>query len=126
MAYPDYDQSVALHHELMRRLGVEEYEEHNEQLLRNALERAQRMGERGDIVAYTSSLMFELVRNKPFGERRSAQTGMAITLAFLARHGIGVTVPNEEIVGVAYAIESGQVYVGMLEMWLRNSLGSIR
>jgi prophage maintenance system killer protein len=126
MAYPDYAQSVALHRELMQRLRVEEYEEPNEQLLKNALSRAERMGERGDIVAYTSALMFELVRGKPFGERRSAQTGMAITLAFLARHGIGLNVPNEEIVGVAYAIESGQVYVGMLEMWLRNSLGSIR
>ena len=126
MAYPDFDQSVALHRELMRRLSVEEYEPANEALLRSALDRAQRMGERGDIVNYTSALLFELIRAKPFGERRSTQTGMAITLTFLARHGIALNVPDEEIVGVTYAIESGQVYVGMLEMWLRNSLNSMR
>ena len=62
-----------------------------------------------------------LIRDKPFG-KGNTQTGIALTLAFLLRNGAMVVAPEEEIAGVGLGIAQGEVYAGMVEMWLRDSV----
>ena len=79
----------------------------------------------GDIVTIASFLLFGLVKDQPFGGR-STRTGLALTLAFLLRNGAAVAAPDEELAGVAIGIAAGEVYAGMVEMWLRDSARPIR
>ncbi len=121
-AYPDFEQAVAFHTVLMERLGVEDPGTIDEPRLRSSLDRAAQMmqGGRGDIISLASFLLFGLVRDKPFGEH-SAQTGIALTLAFLLRNGVAIDVDPEELAGLGIAVSRGEVYAGMLEMWMRES-----
>ena len=122
-AYPDVDQTVAFHAALLERLALGEPGEVDRNRLKSTLDRAINAArdQKGDILWLASYLMFELVRGKPFA-KANTQTGVALTLAFLQRNGIMVTVPDEEIAGVGVAITSGGIYVAMLEMWLRDSV----
>jgi prophage maintenance system killer protein len=106
----------------MERLGVTEPGTIDEPRLRSSLDRAAQMmqGGRGDIISLASFLLFGLVRDKPFGEH-SAQTGIALTLAFLLRNGVAIDVDPEELAGLGIAVSRGEVYAGMLEMWMRES-----
>lgn len=120
MALPDYDQAVAFHHALAERLGVADWGPIDEPRLRSALERAQMAPQqRGDIVSVAAFLLFGLIRDKPFGNG-SIETGLALTLAFLLRHGIAVEAPEEELAGISLGISEGDVYAGMVEMWMRE------
>ena len=125
--YPEYEQAVAFHHALMERLGVSGSAEPDERRLRSALDRARQVTDQqgADLVSAASFLLYGLIKEQPFGER-SAQTGMALTLAFLLRHGAALDVPNEEITGVSLGIAEGGVFVGMVEMWLRESIRGVR
>jgi prophage maintenance system killer protein len=127
MAYPEYEQAVAFHHALMERLEITDAEEPNEQKLRQALDRARTLGgaQRGDLVMTACALMFELIKSEAYG-KYSMQGGMALTLAFLLRHGAAVNTEDDELVGVAYAIAEGKVFVGMLDQWLRSTLSAVR
>jgi prophage maintenance system killer protein len=120
--FPDVAQAVAFHQMLMQRLGVTELDAPDEAKLRSTLERAHGtvQHQRGDVVTLASFLLFGLIRDKPFG-KGSTQTGMALTLAFLLRNGAAVVAPEEEIAGVALGIAQGEVYAGMVEMWMRES-----
>jgi prophage maintenance system killer protein len=111
----------------MERLNVMDRPEPDERKLKAAIDRAKSVaeGQRSDLINAASFLLFDLIRNEPFGPR-SAQVGMALTLAFLLRHGAAVDVPNEELVGVSYGVVHGQVFVGMVEMWLRDSVRGVR
>ena len=123
LIYPDYDQAVAFHHALMRRLGIQPSDIPSEPRLRSELERAQGVVEhqRGDIITIAAFLMFGLIRDQAFGAG-STQTGLALTLALLLRNGVEVAAPDEEIAGVGLGIAQGEVYAGMVEMWLRDSV----
>lgn len=120
LAFPDYEQSVAFFHSLAERMGADDWGPVDEPRLRSALERAQQATQqRGDIVAMGAFLLFGLIRDKPFG-KGSTETGLALTLAFLLRHGAGVDAPEEELAGISIGIAEGEVYAGMVEMWLRE------
>lgn len=121
--YPDYEQAVAFHQELTQRLGGSATEALNESRLRATLDRAQTVAQqqRGDIVTLAAFLLFGLIRDQPFG-KGSTRTGVALALAFLLRNGIVVVAPDEEIAGVGLGIAQGDVYVGMVDMWLRDSV----
>lgn len=122
-AYPDVEQSVAFYGVLLERLGLGDPGAVDEARLRSTLDRAMAAArdQKGDLIWLAAYLMFELVRGKAFG-KANAQMGVALTLAFLHRNGVMLTVPDEEIAGVAVAINSGGIYVAMLEMWLRDSV----
>ena len=127
LGVPDVQQALALYAALMERLAVASPAAADEARLQSSLDRAQQMAEqqRVDIVTLASSLLFGLIKDRPFGPQ-SAQAGMAITLAFLARNGLAVDVADEELVGVGRAIAQGEVYTAMVEMWLRDSLRRVR
>ncbi len=120
--YPDAPQAIAFHYALMDRLGVHDLDQPDEARLRSTLERAHGtvQQQRGDIVTLASFLLFGLIRDKPFG-KGSTQTGIALTLAVLLRNWVAVVAPEEEIAGVGLGIAQGEVYAGMVEMWLRYS-----
>lgn len=111
----------------MQRLHIEAPGTPTESRLRASLDRAQSVAQqqRGDIVTLAAFLLFGLVRDQPFGNG-STQTGVALTLAFLARNGIAVAAPQEEIAGVGLGIAQGEVFVGMVDMWLRDSVRPFR
>ena len=121
--YPDVDQAIAFHGAVMQRLGITDLDAPDPARLRSTLERAQStvQHQRGDIVTLASFLLFGLIRDKPFG-KGSTQTGIALTLAVLLRNGVAVVAPEEEIAGVGLGIAQGEVYAGMVEMWLRDSV----
>lgn len=123
--FPDYDQAVNFHEALRKRLGLEP-SEINETRLRGSLERTRQMAQdqRADLIMLAAFLLFGLIKDEPFGSG-SAQTGLALMLAFLARHGVDVWAPEEELAGVALAVADGQAYAGMVETWLRESIGPI-
>jgi len=125
-AFPEFEQAVAFHHILMERLGVAEPGTIDEPRLRSSLDRATQMvqGGRGDIISLASFMLFGLVRDKPFGEH-STQTGVALTLAFLLRNGVAIMAEPEEIAGLGIAVARGEVYAGMLEMWMREAARSM-
>ena len=127
LGVPDVQQALALYAALMERLAVASPAAADEPRLQSSLDRAQQMAEqqRGDIVTPASSLLFGLIKDRPFGPQ-SPRAGMAITLAFLARNGLAVDVADEELVGVGRAIAQGEVYTAMVEMWLRDSLRRVR
>jgi prophage maintenance system killer protein len=120
--FPDVAQAVAFHRMLMQRLGIEDLDEPDEKKLQSTLERARGtvQHQRGDVVTLASFLLFGLIRDKPFG-KGSTQTGIALTLALLLRNGATVAAPEEEIAGIALGIAQGEVYAGMVEMWMRDS-----
>lgn len=122
LIYPDYEQAVAFHRALLQRLGAEPAGAIDEPRLRSTLERARQVVEqqRGDIVTIASFLLFGLVKDQAFGAG-STRTGLALTLAFLLRNGAAIVAPDEEVAGVAIGIQQGEVYAGMVEMWMRES-----
>jgi prophage maintenance system killer protein len=124
--YPDVEQSLRFHQALMERLGIEITEQPNPNRLKSSLDRAMQMaqGQRGDMLSLTAFLMYGLIRDKPFGTG-STQTGMALTLAFLMRNGAMMMVDDIEIAGVATSISRGEVFIGMLEPWLRECVRSL-
>jgi death-on-curing family protein len=126
LVYPEVEQAVAFHNTLLQRLG-EEPTTIDEPRLRSTLDRARQMvdQQRGDIVTIASFLLFGLIKDKGFGDG-STRTGLALTLAFLLRNGVAVMAPEEELAGVALGIAAGEVYAGMVEMWLRESARPIR
>ena len=63
-----------------------------------------------------------LVRDAPFG-KGSTETGLALTLAFLMRHGVMIDAEDEEIAGISLGMADGQVFAGMVEMWMREYIG---
>ena len=119
--FPSPDQAIAFHTILMERLGVAEPGAVEPARVRASLDRAAQMiqGGRGDIISLAAFLLFGLVKDQPFGER-SAQTGVALTLAFLARNGVGLAAEPDEIAGLGIAVARGEVFAGMLEMWMRE------
>lgn len=123
LVYPDYDQAVAFHRALMRRLNIQDSDIPSEPRLRSELERAQEVvqQQRGDIITIAAFLLFGLIRAQAFGAG-STETGLALTLAFLLRNGVEVVAQPEEIAGVGLGIAQGEVYAGMVEMWLRDSV----
>lgn len=125
-AYPDADQAIRFHYELMQRLGKDVTEAPSEAKVKSSLDRAIQMAQtqRGDMIALTTFLMFGLIRDKPFGPG-SAQTGMALTMAFLLRNGAMLIASDEEVTGVALSISRGEVFIGMLEPWLRESVRAL-
>ena len=125
-AYPDVDQAVRFHYELMQRLGKEVTEPPNEAKVKSTLDRAIQMvqTQRGDMIALTAFLLYGLIRDKPFGPG-SGQTGMALTMAFLLRNGAMLIASDDEVAGVAMSIGRGEVFIGMLEPWLRESIRSL-
>jgi len=126
-AWPTYDQTVAFHHNLVEKLGLGESGVANEAKLRAALERtlAAGQGQRGDLVMLASFLMFNMIREKPF-MKGNAETGIALSLAFLLRNGGMVMAPDEEVAGVGIGVMDGGIYVGMVEQWLRDSMRRMR
>jgi death-on-curing family protein len=125
--YPDCDQAIAFHHALLQRLDMDATQAPDESKLRASLDRADSVAQqqRGDIVTLAAFLLYGLIRDRPFGDA-SALTAVALTLAFLARNGIGVMAPQEEIAGVGQGIAQGEVFVGMVDMWLRESVRPFR
>ena len=125
-AYPDVDQAVRFHYELMQRLGKDVTEPPNEAKVKSTLDRAIQMAQtqRGDMISLTAFLLYGLIRDKPFGPG-SGQTGMALTMAFLLRNGAMLIASDDEVAGVAMSIGRGEVFIGMLEPWLRESIRSL-
>jgi prophage maintenance system killer protein len=125
-AYPDVDQAIRFHQELMQRLGKEVTESPNEAKVKSTLDRAIQMAQtqRGDMISLTAFLLYGLIRDKPFGAG-SAQTGMALTMAFLLRNGAMLIASDDEVAGVAMSIGRGEVFIGMLEPWLRESIRAL-
>jgi prophage maintenance system killer protein len=70
-------------------------------------------------VSLAAFLLFGLIRDKPFGTANT-QTALALMLAFLVRNGAVVDAPDEELAGVCIGVAQGEVYAGMVEMWLRD------
>jgi prophage maintenance system killer protein len=125
-AYPEVDQAIRFHYELMQRLGKEVAEPPNEARVKSTLDRAIQMAQtqRGDMVSLTAFLLYGLIRDKPFGPG-SGQTGMALTMAFLLRNGAMLIASDDEVAGVAMSIGRGEVFIGMLEPWLRESVRAL-
>ncbi len=111
----------------MRRLGIESQGVTNEARLRGTLERARSVaqGQRGDLVTMAAFLAFGLIRDQCFG-RTSIQTGLALMLAFLYRNGVTLMADQEEVAGVGIGIAQGEVFAGMVEMWMRECLSGMR
>jgi prophage maintenance system killer protein len=126
-AFPDYDQVLAFHEELMKRLGLPNEGVTNEARLRGTLERAKTVaqGQRGDLVTMASFLVFGLIRDQCFGSV-SVQTGLALTLAFLYRNGVALQAEQEEIAGLGLGIAQGEVFAGQIEMWMRECIRGMR
>ncbi len=124
LAYPDLEQAVAFHQELARRLGAQDWGPVNEGKLKSALERARDtvQHQRGDLITIAAFLFFGLVRDTPFG-KGSTETGLALVLAFLMRHGVMIDTEDEELAGLTLAVADGQVFAGMLEQWMREYTG---
>jgi len=127
LVYPEFEQAVAFHNALQQRLGSDDAGAIDEPRLRSTLERARQVVEqqRGDIVTIASFLLFGLVKDQAFGPG-SARTGLALTLALLLRNGVAVMAPEEELAGVVLGIAQGEVYAGMVEMWLRDAARPLR
>jgi prophage maintenance system killer protein len=125
-AWPDEEQALRFHDELMKRLGTVISEPPNETRVKNTLDRALQMAQmqRGDMISLTAFLMFGIIRDKPFGSG-SAQTGMALTMAFLLRNGAMLVASDDEITGVALSISRGEIFIGMLEPWLRDCIRAL-
>ena len=123
LAFPDFDQTVAFHEALMERLGLESEGVTNEARLRGTLDRARQVaqGGRGDIVTMAAFLVFGLIKDETFG-RYSVQTGLALTIAFLLRNGVPLVVEQEELAGLGLGIAQGEVFAGMIEMWMRECI----
>ncbi|MPZ13854.1 MAG: hypothetical protein GEU73_05430 [Chloroflexi bacterium] len=121
IAYPEVDQAVAFHAELGKRLGATEWGPVNEPRLRSALDRAKDAvtHQRGDIISIAAFMFFGLVRDQPFG-KGSTETGLALTLAFLLRHGVAIEAEDEDLAGISLGTAEGQVFAGMIEMWMRE------
>ena len=51
--------------------------------------------------------------------------GVALTLAFLLRNGVAIVAEPEEIAGLGIAVARGEVYAGMLAMWMREAARSM-
>jgi len=127
LIYPELEQAVAFHHALLDRLGAEPSGAIDEARLRATLDRSRQVVEqqRGDIVTIASFLLFGLIKDKPFGAA-STRTGLALTLAFLLRNGAMIDAPAEELAGISIGIEEGEVYAGMVEMWMREMARPVR
>lgn len=124
MAFPDVDQAVAFHHELARRMGATDWGPINEAKLKGCLERSRDtvQHQRGDIITIAAFMMFGLIRDAPFG-KGSTETGLALTMAFLMRHGVLIDAEDEEVAGISLGMADGQVFAGMVEMWMREYAG---
>ena len=127
LIYPEFEQVVAFHHALLERLGAAPSGAIDEPRLRSTLERSKQVVEqqRGDIVTIASFLLFGLIKDQAFGPG-STRTSVALTLAFLLRNGVAIIAPDEELAGVGLGIEQGEVYAGMVEMWLRDCARPLR
>lgn len=121
MAYPDFEQAVAFHRALRARYGLDATGEVNETRLRATLERSRQVvdQQRGDIITIASFLLYGLIKDQAFGPG-STRTSLALTLAFLLRNGAAIVAPDEELAGISIGIEEGEVYAGMVEMWMRE------
>jgi prophage maintenance system killer protein len=124
IAYPDAEQAREFHLELARRMGATDWGPINEAKLKSSLDRARDtlQHQRGDIITMAAFMFFGLVRDAPFG-KGSTETGLALTLAFLLRHGIAIDAEDEEIAGITLGMADGQVFAGMVEMWMREYIG---
>jgi prophage maintenance system killer protein len=93
----------------------------DERKLKTALDRARQYADRqrGDILTLAGPMLFELIKAKPFGAR-SNQAGVALTMAFLMRHGV-VIAAAEDLVDICAGISGGQIYMGVLDQWMRES-----
>ena len=122
LAFPELEQALALYDGLMARLNIAEPPPADAQKLKTALDRAKQYAERqrGDILTLAGPMLFELIKAQPFGAH-SDQAGLALTLVFLMRHGVVIAAPPEDLAGVCGAISSGQLYMGMLDQWMRQS-----
>src|SRR6266540_3956478 len=127
LIYPEIEQAIAFHHALLERLGGGPSGPIHEPRLRSTLERSRQMvdQQRGDIITIASFLLFGLIKDKAFGPG-STRTGLALTLAFLLRNGAAIVAEDEELAGISIGIEQGEVYAGMIEMWMREMARPIR
>ena len=126
-AFPEVSQALALYGELMARMNVADAPSADEQKLKTALDRARQYAERqrGDILTLAGPMLFELIKAKPFGSR-SNQAGVALTMAFLMRHGVVIAAPPEDLVDICAGISGGQIYMGVLDQWMRESARALR
>jgi len=126
-ALPEVSQALALYGELMSRLHVVDAPSADEPKLKMALDRARQYADRqrGDILTLAGPLLFELIKAKPFGNR-SEQAGLVLTLAFLMRHGVVIAAPPEDLANICAGISGGQLYMGMLDQWMRECARVLR
>ena len=126
-AFPELGQALALYRELMARMNVVDAPAADEQKLKMALDRARQYAERqqGDILTLAGPMLFELIKAKPFGSR-SNQAAVALTMAFLMRHSVVIAAPPEDLVDICAGISGGQIYMGVLDQWMRESARVLR
>jgi death-on-curing protein len=121
LIYPTYDEVIALHVALMRRMGERYYGVAAENLLASALARPRRAAEyeHADLFRQAAHLVWGLLKNHPFrqGNKRTAVT---VCLSFLYRNGQRIVTSQDEVIALGYGIEDDSWDIDRVEEWLRR------
>jgi death on curing protein len=119
--YPSYEQVVAIHVAMMRRMDEGYYGVADPNLLASALERPRMAAqyEDADLHCQAAHLLWGLLKNHPFrqGNKRTAVT---VTFAFLYRNGQRIVAEQDEVVELGYRIEDGSWDLEQVDAWLRQ------
>ena len=121
IAYLTYDQVVAFHIGLMRRLGEGYYGVLAPDLLTSALDRPRMAAqyEDADLIRQAAHLVWGLLKNHPF-HQGNKRTAVALPFTFLATNGQWIEAEQDEVVELGYRIEDGGWDVDRVESWLRQ------
>jgi death on curing protein len=119
--YLTYGEVVALHVELMRRMGEGYYGVVAEQLLASALARPRWAAEYedADLFRQAAHLVWGILKNHPF-RQGNKRTAVADCLSFLYRNGQRIVTTQDEVIALGYGIEDGSWDIGRVDDWLRR------
>lgn len=119
--YPTYDEAIAFHIGLMRRMDEGYYGVLSESLLASALERPRMAAhyEGADLLRQAAHLLWGLLKNHPF-HQGNKRTAVALTFALLYRNGLDVVAEQDEVVELGYRVEDGGWDVDRVDAWLRQ------
>jgi death on curing protein len=119
--YLSYEQVVAYHIGLMRRLGEGYYGVLDPNLLASALDRPRMAAqyEDADIFRQAAHLIWGLLKNHPF-HQGNKRTAVALVISFLDVNGYWIKATQEEAIDLGYHIEDGGWDVDRVEVWLRD------
>lgn len=121
--YVEYEEAVAIHVGLMRRLDEERAGVFSRHLVESALARPRHTAvyENADVVKQAAALLFGLVKNHPWigGDKRTATT---IFRRFLEINEIRSNWTIREQIELVLAVEADEWKVDEIDAWLRSRI----